>query len=393
MLLLALLAAPLASAEPTVRLTEGGFEPVEARVGTWEWVNWSWPADEARGIAPEGGGEPWCAPGAPPCRRFFTEPGEYRYHDATRPEVAGVVIVERRGGDAGATLQPRFLLSLVEGTTIRFDATPTAQSRTAIASYAWEFGDGAQGAGRVVEHAYAAPGDYPVALRVVDEFGREAVITRLITVHAPVDPVARFNATANGRSVLFESTSWSGGHAWDFGDGERAVCDPACVAPVGTLASTPTSLLHVYRRGGTFNVTHQAWDANGTRSVTAPVSVQAEEAFSFSTDGLRVEVDARLLPTYGDATFAWLFGDLERAEGPRASHVFPREGVWSITLHLADEAGVQQLDREATLAAPESAAAAETEPTDVPRPVASSGLLAVVLVVATLAALKSERYK
>lgn len=391
-LLVALLLAPLASAEAGVRLAEGGFEPAEARVGTWEWVNWTWPADEARGIAPEGGGEAWCAPGPPPCRRYFTEPGEYRYHDATRPELAGVVIVERRGGDAGATLQPRFLLSVVEGTTIRFDATPTAQSRTAIASYAWEFGDGAEGTGRVVDHAYAAPGSYEVVFRVVDEFGREAVITRVVNVPRPIDPVARFNATANGRSVLFESTPWTGGHAWDFGDGERAVCDPECVVPLGTLASSPTSVLHVYRRGGVFNVTHQAWDANGTRNVTAPVSVDAEETFSLSRDGLTVEVDASHLPRYGNATFAWLFGDLARAEGPRANHTFPREGIWSVRLILADEVGTQQLDRESTLA-PETAGEPAPERAREPQVVPSHGLLALALVLAALAALKSERYK
>ena len=57
--------------------------------------------------------------------------------------------------------------------TIRFDGS-LSSGWEEITSYAWTFGDGASGAGRVVQHTYGSPGTYPATLTVVTVDGGDS---------------------------------------------------------------------------------------------------------------------------------------------------------------------------------------------------------------------------
>jgi YVTN family beta-propeller protein len=59
------------------------------------------------------------------------------------------------------------------GRPASFDAAASSDPDGQIASYAWSFGDGhgEEGPGPVIEHTYAAPGDYRVTLTVTDAEG------------------------------------------------------------------------------------------------------------------------------------------------------------------------------------------------------------------------------
>src|SRR5690606_10636853 len=48
------------------------------------------------------------------------------------------------------------------GQEVAFDGSASSDADGAIAAYAWDFGDGAQGSGATVAHAYQAAGDYTV---------------------------------------------------------------------------------------------------------------------------------------------------------------------------------------------------------------------------------------
>jgi hypothetical protein len=52
-----------------------------------------------------------------------------------------------------------------------------------IASYQWDFGDGASGVGKTVSHTYAAAGDYSIVLTVTDSAG---VSIKKIAVVKPI---------------------------------------------------------------------------------------------------------------------------------------------------------------------------------------------------------------
>jgi PKD repeat protein len=67
------------------------------------------------------------------------------------------------------------------GGTTTFDGSQS-YSGVDIASYSWDFGDGAAAEGAIVDHAYAAAGDYTVTLTVTDANGQTAAGQYPITV-------------------------------------------------------------------------------------------------------------------------------------------------------------------------------------------------------------------
>jgi PKD repeat protein len=90
-----------------------------------------------------------------------------------------------------------------EGTTVAFDGAEsylaTAQGKVRpLASYTWDFGDGASGSGANQTHEYAEPGEYVATLTVADADGNEDAFSQTVTVtrhllsvrvHSEVSPV------------------------------------------------------------------------------------------------------------------------------------------------------------------------------------------------------------
>ncbi|MDX6738508.1 LamG-like jellyroll fold domain-containing protein [Actinocorallia sp. A-T 12471] len=66
-----------------------------------------------------------------------------------------------------------------------FDASASTDSDGAIASHAWDFGDGQTGTGVTPTHTYAAAGTYTVQLTVTDDLG--ATATKIYSV-SPISP-------------------------------------------------------------------------------------------------------------------------------------------------------------------------------------------------------------
>lgn len=69
--------------------------------------------------------------------------------------------------------------TLIEGRTFRFDGTTTKYNGT-IESYHWDFGDGAEGTGAIVEHTFAQPGPYPVTLTVEADGQTSSTIVEVV---------------------------------------------------------------------------------------------------------------------------------------------------------------------------------------------------------------------
>lgn len=95
----------------------------------------------------------------PPVARFTWRPQE--------PAVGQVVIFDATGSyDPAGALEPK-----------------------EVVSWHWDFGDGTQGEGPVVEHVYLAPGTYTVTLTVTDDDGATATNRHPIIVALPVPPL------------------------------------------------------------------------------------------------------------------------------------------------------------------------------------------------------------
>ena len=64
--------------------------------------------------------------------------------------------------------------------TVEFDGGPSQDPDGSIATYAWDFGDGATRRGRRVSHTYSSPGRYFATLTVTDDDGdRDAFVVEV----------------------------------------------------------------------------------------------------------------------------------------------------------------------------------------------------------------------
>ncbi|WP_374948018.1 PKD domain-containing protein [Agreia sp.] len=79
--------------------------------------------------------------------------------------------------------------SSAAGLTASVDGSSSTDSDGTIASYAWNFGDGATATGATASHPYAAGGTYTVQLTVADNAGATATVSNSVTVTSPVVPV------------------------------------------------------------------------------------------------------------------------------------------------------------------------------------------------------------
>ena len=113
---------------------------------------------------------------------------------------------------------------------VTFDASDSSDSDGSITGYAWEFGNGATGSGRTVQHTFAQSGAYQVRLTVTDNDGAQGSATEELVVN--VLPAARIAADpVDGEApvtVTFDasqSTDDDGeivSFAWDFAGDAQA---------------------------------------------------------------------------------------------------------------------------------------------------------------------------
>jgi PKD repeat protein len=154
---------------------------------------------------------------------------------------------------------------------VSFDALSSSSPNGAIASYAWDYGDGATDAGAQVGHYYFAGGSYNVILTVTDSLGLTDTKTSTLVVTQNQLPACSFtynidtstgalivNANATGS---IDSDGTIVGYYWGWGDGATST---------GVMAS------HGYVLAGTYHVTLDAVDNSGAWCSTAQdVLVQA----------------------------------------------------------------------------------------------------------------------
>jgi chitodextrinase len=149
---------------------------------------------------------------------------------------------------------------------------PCAPTNNPVASYSWDFGDGAAETGKSATHSYDDSGTFVVELKITDFAGRTATTSQTINVGPGVQPTASFTFSPTdptpGQQVNFNASGSkaAAGHSivsysWEFGDGKPGA--------VGVQAS------RVYP-AGTYTVTLVVTDETGKTDVvskTVPVKV------------------------------------------------------------------------------------------------------------------------
>jgi chitodextrinase/exonuclease III len=157
----------------------------------------------------------------------------------------------------------------VAGTAIRLDGGGSSDPDGNVVGWTWDFGDGQQASGPVVDHNWAAAGSYTVQLQVTDDAGATGTFSIVVEVQppnlAPVSQAGGPYTSTTRRVVRFSglgSTDADGtivSYQWRFGDGT-----------VGT-GPKPT---HLYTRQGNYTATLVVVDNDGaSHSSSASVRI------------------------------------------------------------------------------------------------------------------------
>jgi PKD repeat protein len=260
-----------------------------------------------------------------------------------------LTVTDNRGGTGSVTkpvsvLAPNvppkasFTTSL-SGLTASVDGSSSSDSDGSIASYAWNFGDGATGSGASAQHTYAAGGTFTITLTVTDDRAGTDSVTKQVSVVAPnVAPVAAFTSSATNLALSVDGSGSSdpdgtiASYAWDFGDGATA---------------TGATAQHTYAVAGSYPVTLTVTDnqsATGTTTKQLTVlaaNVAPSAAFTTSATNLALSVDGSGSsdPDGTIASYAWDFGDGATATGATAQHTYGTAGTYTVALTVTDNRG------------------------------------------------------
>ena len=220
-----------------------------------------------------------------------------------------------------------------------FDAVESSDPDGSIAAYQWDFGDGNDSSGLVVEHRFARAGKFNVALTVEDDEGATDTYVAAVSVTQPnQEPSAKFStACVENRCSLNGSGSndadgvienWS----WDFGD--------------GTL-KTGQTVSHEYQASGSFTITLTVEDDEGaTDEASHGVDVQMPNAkpvaaFSYNCNMHDCSFEASgSNDSDGEITgYHWDFGDGASGTGHSVEHSYGESGRFTVSLTVHDDGG------------------------------------------------------
>ncbi len=228
------------------------------------------------------------------------------------------------------------------GEVITFDAGASTDPDGALVDYRWDFGDGAQGDGQVVEYAYRGSGTYPVTLTVRDNSGTAtSTDSDQLTVLVNEPPVAEAgeDQLVTSSEVSFDGTGTRdpdgaiASYEWDFGDG---------------ASGTGATPVHVYQKPGDYLVRLTVTDdsetvrssASDSLRVTvnaAPIADAGPDLVGAPGQELAFAAAGSLDPDGDVAEFLWQFKEGATASGPRVSYTFDQPGVYHVRLAVRDD--------------------------------------------------------
>jgi len=213
-----------------------------------------------------------------------------------------------------------------------------------IASWAWDFGDGATSTERNPSHTYAAEGQYSVTLRVIDDDGADDTQTHSASPTPPAPdpndpPHAEFEVTCQDLRCTFVDrsddpdgsvVSW----AWDFGDGST---------------STERNPSHTYAAAGRYTVLLVATDNDGAAgskshdaNPTAPAPTNDPPQADFDVHCHEQDcafTDKSKDPDGTVVSWQWSFGDGATSTEQSPGHSYAEPGHYDVQLTVTDDDG------------------------------------------------------
>ena len=234
------------------------------------------------------------------------------------------------------------------GVTVQFNGSGSSDPDGSIASYNWDFGNGATSTSVTPSTTYTEAGTFNVTLTVTDNAGATNSVSTTVVIVAAANqqPVANpggpYNGTA-GIAVQFNGATSSdpdgtiASYNWDFGNGTTGV------------GATPST---TYTEAGTFNVTLTVTDnagATNSASTTAVIGAVivnqqpvADSGGPYSgTVGVVVTFDGSSSsdPDGTIVSYSWDFGNGTIGTGATPGNTYTEEGTFDVTLTVTDNIG------------------------------------------------------
>lgn len=267
------------------------------------------------------------------------------------------------GTVGGETQVPEFAMSPASPQqlqTVTFDAS-NATLDGQIVAYAWDFGDGSKGAGRVASHQFRDVGTYTVTLTVTDLAGRKGSRSRSVSVGSSGLPTASF---------VFSPASPGIGEEIAFNGAASTAVAPRTIVKYDWQFGTDRTgsgmvVFKTYDTPGTYNVTLTVTDDAGnkgtaTQGVTVGTSSPGGLTAAFTFSPTSPVQDTAVNFNAGTSTSAdpiveyrWNFGDGSTATRTTATiaHTFDDPGTYVVMLRIKDSKGrTATITRDVTVA-------------------------------------------
>ncbi|MDX6750366.1 PKD domain-containing protein [Geminicoccaceae bacterium 1502E] len=245
-------------------------------------------------------------------------------------------------------------MRVAPGQEVRFDGSASRPGERPIASWRWNFQDGAQAVGPQPVHRFEQPGRYVVTLEVSDggpDSCTGSTDRLLVEVNAPPvavpGPERRVAAGEKVRLDASRSYDIDGAisrFAWDLGDGASA----------GQAA-----VEHAYERPGTYVVALEVEDDAGLANsrATAATRILVNEPPVADAGPDRSAAVGELLRFDGGGSsdgdgrivrHAWEFGDGATGGGERVAYAYAEPGTYEVRLTVVDDSGTSSGTTEDT---------------------------------------------
>jgi PKD repeat protein len=240
--------------------------------------------------------------------------------------------------------------TVLTGEVIRFNASTSYDPDGVIVSYFWDFGDGTNASGVIVDYSYADDGTYTVTLTVTDDddLTDSDTATKIIENRPPVafftQSVADVKTSKSTRfdaGLSYDPDGTIESYFWDFGDETNA---------------TGVEVIHSYEDDGSYIVTLTVTDDDGaTNSKTITKTVLNRQPIALFTAN-ETEVDVGKAINFNASEsydpdgyivkYFWDFGDGTNETGMIVDHAYNEAGNYTVTLTVTDDDGATDSDTD-----------------------------------------------
>ena len=231
------------------------------------------------------------------------------------------------------------------GSAVAFSGGASTDPNNLVPTYAWDFGDGAQGSGVSPSHAYSKAGTYTVKLTVSDSTGLSGsanTTANISTLSAPVANIGGPYTGQTGRSITFDASTSTDPNksaltfAWNFGDGSQG---------------SGATVTHSYAKTGKYTVALTLTDTykqTATATTTATITNPAQPPVA-NPGGPYTGTTGRSIAFNGSGstdpnglslTYAWDFGDGSTGTGASPGHTYGTAGTYTVKLTVSDSSGL-----------------------------------------------------